>query len=140
MLERRTRLRQRALKPKRRAREEATREAVAYKRFVGALPCAGCGGNKVDAHHAGQHGLGEKAHWSTLLPLCRRDHDALHDGKAPFADAERRRAWEARVQVDCRELYADHVAHRGSAGGVDMEMEARLRLSASLAWLKKGVE
>lgn len=130
-LTRTTRLRHRALKPKRRAREEATPEALAYKAFLHTLPCAGCGKEAgVVAHHAGQHGLGEKCHWREQIPLdeC---HDDLHAARGKFADQPTRRAWERHVITACQELYADWSANRRN-GTMALTEEALLMFS--LAW------
>lgn len=137
-LRRHTRLRQVSRKPKRRHIEEASPEAVVYKRFIRGLPCAGCGSTAgVDPHHAGHdHGLGQKAHWRTLIPLDRRCHDQLHDAKGVFADQPRRREWEIKVQENCQRLFEEWQAQRRSAGGFDLEMYALLAFSESLAWLK----
>lgn len=136
-LRRKTRLRPRSLRPKKRAAEEQAPKAVEFASFVRSLPCAGCGESGVDAHHSGHdHGLGQKASWMTLIPLERSCHDALHDAKGIFADQERRRQWELRVQADVWAAFDDYKSHRQSIGTVDAQMEFALRASASVAWLK----
>ncbi len=72
-----------------------------YVRFVKTLrcrmwmhdPCEPMHG--VDPHHAGQRGLGQKAHDHTSIPLCRKHHRALHDLAPPFRTMPKtvRRRW-----------------------------------------------
>lgn len=54
---------------------------------------SGCKG-PVEAHHAGRHGVGQKAHDDTAIPLCMGHHRAWHDNRGPFDWLNgKRRAW-----------------------------------------------
>jgi len=79
-------------------------EDFAYLERVRLLGCRAFGlsqcGGRVEAHHAGARGLGQRAHDRTAIPLCSWHHRAWHDARGPFADWDRarRRAWaEAEV-------------------------------------------
>lgn len=138
-LARHTRLRARALRPKRRAREEAEPESIAYRAWLHTMPCAGCGNQTgVVAHHAGQHGLGEKCHWREQIPLdsC---HDDLHAARGRFANQNTRRIWEQYVIAACQELYAEWSVNRRNG---TMGLTDRALLMFSIAWEKarRGVE
>jgi len=37
-----------------------------------------------DPHHAGERGLGQRAHDHTVIPLCRKHHSAWHDCNGVF--------------------------------------------------------
>lgn len=51
----------------------------AYVRHVKAMPCYACGvAGETDAAHGETGGMGYKAGWETLLPLCRRCHTKQH--------------------------------------------------------------
>jgi hypothetical protein len=49
----------------------------------------------IQAHHAGDRGLGQRAHDRTAIPLCLLHHRCWHDGNGAFLgwDRERRRDW-----------------------------------------------
>lgn len=70
-------------------------EDPAFVRFVRTLPCAVCGAHGVEAHHAGTRGLGQRAHDSTCVPLCRQHHAAWHDAGPPFRgmSKDERQGW-----------------------------------------------
>lgn len=80
-------------------------EATPYERrfmaWVRTQPCLAASAGRcrggVQAHHAGEHGLGVKAPHMTCIPLCDGHHDAYHDGGHPFSGAskELRRMWAA---------------------------------------------
>lgn len=61
-----------------------------YPALVRQLPCAArflnhqCA-DRIEAHHMGTRGLGQKADDRTAVPLCRRAHRAWHDCTGPFA-------------------------------------------------------
>ncbi len=91
-------------------------EDLDYVFWIKMRPCAaqlieGCGDcNPVwpcDGHHAGQRGLGQRAHDHTCVPLCRLHHTAWHDAHPPFRgwNANKRREWSAVVIAENRELY-----------------------------------
>lgn len=49
------------------------------------LPCRGCRGFPVDAHHTGHAGMAQRTHDHTAVPLCRACHQALHERRGAFA-------------------------------------------------------
>jgi hypothetical protein len=75
-------------------------EDPAHLTHVRTLPCCapgaptGCDGT-IEAHHAGQRAMGQRAHDHTAAPLCRQHHRDWHAGAGPFRgwDREQRRAW-----------------------------------------------
>lgn len=63
---------------------------IARVQWVAARPCVGCGGGPCEGHHIINDGMSRKAHHSTIVPLCERCHDELHDhGKLTFELAHR---------------------------------------------------
>lgn len=80
---RRTPMKRTAFRGSSRTSKYARRERhIDYMLFVTRLPCAAkfmdpakspCGG-PVEADHAGLRGTGEKAHDSTVIPLCTQHH------------------------------------------------------------------
>lgn len=83
-------------------------EDPAYVRFVRSLPCAVCGSRRTEAHHAGLRGLGQRAHDSTCVPLCRAHHAAFHDAGPPFRGMshDQREAWIATAIANATGAYA----------------------------------
>jgi hypothetical protein len=75
-------------------------EDPAHLGYVRSQPCcapgapAGCYG-AIEAHHAGERGLGLRAHDHTAVPLCRQHHRDWHAGAGPFRgwNQGQRRAW-----------------------------------------------
>jgi len=65
----------------------------------------------IEAHHAGRRGLGQKAHDSTVIPLCQAAHRHWHEGGAAFKGWTNyeKRAWADRVIGSMQVLYALHV-------------------------------
>jgi len=61
-------------------------------------PCEG----RLHAHHAGERGLGQRAHDRTCIPLCEKHHRAWHDVRWPFSfmTREERREWRDRAIAD----------------------------------------
>lgn len=58
-------------KPSKKVREFArSYHSVAYVKFVQRMPCAACGRGPCDAAHSKGGGMGYKAGWETLIPLC----------------------------------------------------------------------
>ena len=57
-------------------------------------PCEG----PTEAHHAGERGMGQKAHDETCVPLCTKHHRGLHDANGIFKRWTKkiRKAWVAR--------------------------------------------
>lgn len=85
-----------------------------YVSWVKLQPCmaalaGGCGG-AVEAHHAGDRGLSQKAHDETCIPLCTHHHRAWHDGGPPFSGSTQtfRTMW--------RNLAIGHTRLRWEAG------------------------
>lgn len=64
---------------------------ASFMGFVHTLPCcaAGIGGHvctgRIEAHHMGVRGIGQKADDTTCVPLCTGAHRAWHDCNGPFA-------------------------------------------------------
>ena len=89
------------------------REDEAYLRWVRTQRCrapgapAGCAG-AVEAHHAGRHGVGQRAHDRTAVPLCRAHHRAWHDARGPFEGwtANQRRGWAIEVVAATAQAHA----------------------------------
>jgi len=81
-------------------------ESPEYLMFVRCLPCRmqmhdPCFGG-VEAHHAGRdRGMGQRAHDSTAVPLCRKHHQCYHSLSGPFKTFKKqeRRDWCAK-QID----------------------------------------
>ncbi len=74
-------------------------ENPAYLRFVRTLPCRlhlndPCDG-PIEAHHAGERGLGQRAGDDTAIPLCLKHHRCWHDASGPFKTWKKhqRRGW-----------------------------------------------
>ena len=62
-------------------------ECEKYTRWVKTQKCRGCNNPADDPHHVINHGLGgmgTKAHYLFLFPLCRRCHDKLHKDVAAW--------------------------------------------------------
>lgn len=62
----------------------------------------------IEAHHAGEHGLGAKPPDDTCIPLCDHHHDALTDRRGVFSGWPRRavKEWEIAVIAHFQDLYA----------------------------------
>ena len=60
----------------------------------------------MHAHHAGPRGLGQKAHYSTCIPLCSLAHTCWHDAQGCFWEWSKaeRAAWAADRIADTRVL------------------------------------
>lgn len=80
--------------------------------FVKSQRCAvhGCTTVPVEAHHAGQRGLGKRAHDRTCIPLCRDHHEAWHGGRSPFSDPLARQSWTELQICLANEAYGRHRA------------------------------
>lgn len=76
-------------------------------------PCA----REIEAHHAGVHGLSNKAPDDTCVPLCDHHHDALTDRTGIFAGWPRYtlKLWELAAVAVYQVRYAAHLA-RGAVG------------------------
>ena len=79
-----------------------------YLRWVKGLPCAAprnhsCVG-PVEAHHAGERGVGRKADDTTAIPLCTLAHRDWHGATGCFRGwtRETRKAWAWRVIAETR--------------------------------------
>lgn len=90
---------------------DALEEARVYMERVRALPCAARGLPRhactptMHAHHAGVRGLGQKAHYSTCIPLCSLAHTCWHDAKGFCSDWTKaeRAAWAAEKIAETRQ-------------------------------------
>ena len=83
-----------------------------YVRWIRGRPCSakGMGGDcqgRIEAHHAGERGMGQRSHDWTCVPLCMSHHRAWHDGGAPFAamSREERRGWVLRMTSALHDCY-----------------------------------
>ena len=76
-----------------------------YLRHLHAMPCYACGKHgETDAAHGETGGIGFKAGWETLLPLCRRCHTKQHQsGWLSIGMTEESRARAARMVQDTYE-------------------------------------
>jgi hypothetical protein len=73
-------------------------EDRAYCAAVRALSCLVCGTHSgVQAHHAGQRGMSQRAHDHSSVPLCLVHHAEWHgaSGWCKGWDKTRRREWAA---------------------------------------------
>lgn len=94
----------------------------AYLAWVRTLKCSaphgphGCQG-KVQAHHAGVRGLGQRADDHTAIPMCTYHHRAWHDGRGVFVgwDRQLRWAWAAEVIAETQQRWLQVTPARGSA-------------------------
>jgi hypothetical protein len=70
----------------------------------------------VEAHHAGEHGLGEKPDDDTCIPLCDHHHDSLTDRRGVFSGWQKYglKIWELAVVAHYQAMYAA----RSSSGDV----------------------
>lgn len=69
---------------------------------------------RVEAHHAGTRGIGQRSHDHTCIPLCTAHHRAWHDHRWPYstmgksergrwavaAIAKTQRAWERHLVLE----------------------------------------
>lgn len=116
-LRRATPLKRRRSRPRR-----GPARSPAYLAWVRTLKCAapqglhGCRG-KVEAHHAGARGLGQRAGDDTAIPLCTFHHRAWHDGRGVFVDWDKatRAAWVAAVVSEVQQRWLDRTPPLGSA-------------------------
>ena len=74
-----------------------------YVRWVRGRLCAAGGGptdceGPIEAHHAGDRGLSQRAHDRTAIPLCTYHHRCWHDhfGWCRGWSRDQRREWVAR--------------------------------------------
>ena len=67
------------------------------------LPCE----RRIEVHHAGRHGHGQKSDDDTTIPLCDNHHDAITDRLRPFRDipAEQVRVLQDALIAMYSELY-----------------------------------
>jgi hypothetical protein len=75
-----------------------------YMLFVKRLPCSAiaidadskCEG-PIEADHAGRRGIGQKAHDSTVIPMCSKHHRERHSFSGAFKtwDQDKMRTWLA---------------------------------------------
>jgi len=82
--------------PQSRSKYKSRTRHVAYMLWVKGLPCLmlgvwGCCEGPIEADHAGQRGVGRKAHDATCSPLCRYHHRASRFPRSWSQD--QRRAW-----------------------------------------------
>lgn len=115
------------LNPRSKTKAYARRERdVEYMRAVKGLPCAlhgvdGAGqcSGPVEADHAGDRGLGQKADDRTCVPLCARHHRDRTDVHGFFATLTRdeRRAWcrhaiaRTTHAIACKRAGVEHKEH-----------------------------
>lgn len=72
----------------------------------------------IEAHHAGEHGVGQKAPDDTVIPLCDHHHDALTDRRGVFSGWPRGavKTWELAMVALYQSRYRDEVAWQSEAG------------------------
>jgi len=69
------------------SRDRKPARAPHYLAFVRQLPCCVCGSPEPnDPHHWGPRGMGSKTDDFRTVPLCRRCHDRIHDGRDQCKD------------------------------------------------------
>lgn len=65
----------------------------------------GCFG-RIDPHHTGRKGIGQRAHDHTAIPLCRLHHRAWHDFRPPFTwGKDQRHEWASARVTELRASY-----------------------------------
>jgi hypothetical protein len=71
---------------------------------------------RIEAHHAGDKGYGQKAHDETCVPLCLLHHRNWHDASGIFRDVpkEWRRRWIA-DQIAYTQRKLGHVRAEGES-------------------------
>lgn len=82
----------------------------AYIAHVRSMPCYACGkAGETDSAHGETGGMGYKAGWESLLPLCRRCHTRQHQsGWASIGMTEVSRERAARLTQEAfEERYAE---------------------------------
>lgn len=74
------------------------RQRCAFADFRPYQPCTPCQG-PIEAHHPTGSGLALKAPDRDAIPLCRKHHRELHDGRGTFLgwDKARLKAWQTRT-------------------------------------------
>jgi hypothetical protein len=82
-------------------------EDPAYLAWVRQQPCSVCGRWGSEAHHTGRHGVGQRAHDHTAVPLCHACHMAWHaaSGWCRGMDKGARRQWSAAMVDRVRDAY-----------------------------------
>lgn len=78
------------------ARIYHSKERVAY---VKSWPCCVCGSVPSDNAHTTGFGMGIKAGYETIIPLCRTHHRAYDEHRFPFATEEAREAAKAHAAI-----------------------------------------
>ncbi len=73
---------QRSSKPKRGKRKASETARIygpeAFRDWLSRRPCTACDGGPCECHHITGDGMGRKAHFSLIIPLCRRCHQEWH--------------------------------------------------------------
>ncbi len=88
--------------------------------WLGPFAFTGCRG-VIEAHHAGEHGKGQKAPDDTCIPMCRAHHRGDDIGitryRGPFARWPRGelKRWELAMVEIYQRRYAEHLAGRDAA-------------------------
>lgn len=112
-LTRRSPLRARTrINPKRAKPRRGPQRHPGYLQWVRTLPClakpaGGCHG-RVQAHHAGERGLGQRADDLTCIPLCSQHHQDWHDAAGAFRGWSHimRWAWAIKAVADTQKTHA----------------------------------
>ena len=109
-----------------------------YVLFVKTLPCIGASGKcngPVEAHHAGVHGMRQRPHDNTCIPLCTFHHRCLHDHSGPFRGfpKERIRAWSNNQISITRQKHADFLRRKYSEVREPAEVK-RWKAATSELW------
>jgi len=89
-----------------------------YLRHLHAMPCYACGlHGETDAAHGETGGMGYKAGWETLLPLCRRCHTKQHQsGWLAIGMTSESRTRAARLVRDTYEELYGQSSDEGGTG------------------------
>ena len=88
--------RTRPIRPKKRTPSEAERiyGPKGFQDWLHRLPCIVCGHRgEIHAHHTENGGMGRKADWTTLVPVCPAHHRMIHDIGQKRVAAMRGKQW-----------------------------------------------
>jgi hypothetical protein len=81
-------------------------ECPEYLDYVRRRKCCAPGphSGRIEAHHAGERGLGQRASDWTAIPLCTYHHRCFHDCSGTFRgwSKDQRRAWIAERIAETR--------------------------------------
>lgn len=82
-------------KPRKASERERIYGPKGFQDWLHKLPCVCCGHRgSIHAHHTENGGMGRKADWTTLVPVCAAHHRMIHDIGQKRVAAMYGRVWE----------------------------------------------